>query len=130
MRPPQSPFVSLTNAAARSQAAADAALAAARAKFLTDFADGRMGVHHNTYQHRSRLLRHGAPVSGPRALNSQSFAQSATDSVPQHQIREHDMAKGQQRSSREARKPKKETPPKPNASKPSMKGIQPVLEKS
>jgi hypothetical protein len=32
------------------------------------------------------------------------------------------MAKGQQRSTREARKPKKEAPPKQNASNPSTKG--------
>lgn len=32
------------------------------------------------------------------------------------------MAKGQQRSTKEARKPKKEGPPKQNASNPSTKG--------
>jgi hypothetical protein len=32
------------------------------------------------------------------------------------------MAKGQQKKSKEARKPKKAAPPKPNASKPSTKG--------
>lgn len=32
------------------------------------------------------------------------------------------MAKGQRRSNREARKPKKSGPPKTNASKPSLKG--------
>ena len=32
-------------------------LAAMRAKFLTDFAGGLVGQHHNTYQHRSRVLR-------------------------------------------------------------------------
>jgi hypothetical protein len=32
------------------------------------------------------------------------------------------MAKGQQKKSREARKPKKEAPPKANASNPSLKG--------
>lgn len=32
------------------------------------------------------------------------------------------MAKGQQKKSKEARKPKKEAPPKPNASNPSTKG--------
>ncbi|MFM6932412.1 MAG: hypothetical protein ACKOUT_09240 [Novosphingobium sp.] len=32
------------------------------------------------------------------------------------------MAKGQQKKTRETRKPKKEAPPKPNASKPSLKG--------
>ena len=32
-------------------------LAAMRAKFLADFASGSMGRHHNTYQHRARLLR-------------------------------------------------------------------------
>lgn len=33
------------------------------------------------------------------------------------------MAKAQKRGSKEARKPKKEAPPKPNASNPSTKGI-------
>ena len=33
------------------------------------------------------------------------------------------MAKGQQRGNKEARKPKKEGPPKKNASNPSIKGI-------
>jgi len=32
------------------------------------------------------------------------------------------MAKGQKKSSREARKPKKEVPPKPNQANPSIKG--------
>lgn len=32
------------------------------------------------------------------------------------------MAKGQKKTNREARKPKKEAPPKPNASQPSQKG--------
>jgi hypothetical protein len=33
------------------------------------------------------------------------------------------MAKGQRRGTKEARKPKKEAPAKPNASNPSLKGI-------
>jgi len=33
------------------------------------------------------------------------------------------MAKGQKKSSKEARKPKKEAPPKTNAANPSMKGV-------
>lgn len=33
------------------------------------------------------------------------------------------MAKGQKKSTREARKPKKETPKKNNVSKPSLKGL-------
>ena len=33
------------------------ALAAGRAKFLADFADGRVGQYHNTFQHRARVLR-------------------------------------------------------------------------
>ncbi|HEU4959634.1 MAG TPA: hypothetical protein VFT56_04435 [Sphingomonas sp.] len=33
------------------------------------------------------------------------------------------MAKGQRRTSREARKPKKDGPPKQNASNPSLKGM-------
>jgi len=32
------------------------------------------------------------------------------------------MAKSQRKGSKEIRKPKKEAPPKPNASKPSLKG--------
>lgn len=39
------------------------------------------------------------------------------------------MAKGQRKSNKEARKPKKEPPPKQNASNPSLKGkpgVQPV----
>lgn len=32
------------------------------------------------------------------------------------------MAKGQRKSNKEPRKPKKAAPPKPNASKPSLKG--------
>jgi hypothetical protein len=41
------------------------------------------------------------------------------------------MAKGQQRSNREALKPKKAKPPKPNASNPSQKGTSslPPLDK-
>lgn len=33
------------------------------------------------------------------------------------------MSKGQKKSSKEARKPKKEGPPKTNASNPTMKGV-------
>ena len=36
--------------------------------------------------------------------------------------RRTDVAKGQQKGNKEARKPKKEGPPKQNASKPSTKG--------
>ena len=32
-------------------------LAAMRAKFVADFAGGRIGTHHNTFQHRARVLR-------------------------------------------------------------------------
>lgn len=32
-------------------------LAAMEAKFKTDFADGLIGRHHNTYHHRARVLR-------------------------------------------------------------------------
>lgn len=32
-------------------------LAAMRARFVADFSGGTMGQHHNTYQHRARLLR-------------------------------------------------------------------------
>jgi len=35
----------------------DVRLLAMRAEFLADFAGGRMGQHHNTFQHRSRVLR-------------------------------------------------------------------------
>lgn len=39
------------------------------------------------------------------------------------------MAKGQKKSNREARKPKAEKPPKPNASQPSLKpGVLPGLD--
>jgi hypothetical protein len=37
--------------------------------------------------------------------------------------KEHDMAKGQQKGNKEARKPKKAPPPKQNASQPSLKGF-------
>jgi hypothetical protein len=37
--------------------------------------------------------------------------------------KEHDMAKGQQKGNKEARKPKKNVAPKQNASNPSLKGI-------
>jgi hypothetical protein len=37
--------------------------------------------------------------------------------------KEHEMAKGQQKGNKEARKPKKTAPPKPNASQPSLKGF-------
>lgn len=39
------------------------------------------------------------------------------------------MAKGQRKSAKEIRKPKKEAPPKPNASNPSMKGFESTLKK-
>ena len=32
-------------------------LLAMQARFVSDFADGLMGRHHNTFQHRSRVLR-------------------------------------------------------------------------
>lgn len=34
-----------------------AAIGASRTQFLGDFADGTVGRHHNTFQHRSRVLR-------------------------------------------------------------------------
>jgi hypothetical protein len=40
------------------------------------------------------------------------------------------MAKGQKKSNKEARKPKAEKPPKPNASNPSQKGKPAELPKS
>jgi hypothetical protein len=43
--------------------ATDPRLSAMRAKFLADFAEGRMGQHHNTFQHRSRVLRQLAEVN-------------------------------------------------------------------
>jgi hypothetical protein len=44
--------------------------------------------------------------------------------------RSKDMAKGQQKKTKEARKPKKEAPPKGNASNPSMKDpVQSVFQK-
>jgi hypothetical protein len=41
----------------RDQAAESEALAAMRAKFGFDFSHGLMGQHHNTFQHRQRILR-------------------------------------------------------------------------
>ena len=38
-------------------AAPGAALAAMQARFTADFAAGLMGRHHNSYQHRARVLR-------------------------------------------------------------------------
>ena len=32
-------------------------LAAMRARFMADFVGGRIGQHHNTFQHRERVLR-------------------------------------------------------------------------
>ena len=32
-------------------------LAAMRAQFMIDFTGGRIGQHHNTFQHRERVLR-------------------------------------------------------------------------
>lgn len=32
-------------------------LAAMRARFMADFVGGRIGRHHNTFQHRERVLR-------------------------------------------------------------------------
>lgn len=40
--------------------ASAAGLASACDRFAADFAGGRMGKHHNTFQHRSRLLRQWA----------------------------------------------------------------------
>lgn len=40
------------------------------------------------------------------------------------------MAKGQQKKSKEARKPKKAAPPKQNASNPSLKGLVPASSKN
>ena len=37
--------------------------------------------------------------------------------------KEREMAKGQVKGNKEARKPKKTAPPKPNASQPSLKGF-------
>jgi hypothetical protein len=46
-----------------------AALRDMAASFVSDFANGRVGQHHNTYQHRARVLRQltaegRAPMSG------------------------------------------------------------------
>ena len=46
---------------------ADARLTAMRADFLADFADGRIGRHHNTFEHRSRVLRQLTEASRARA---------------------------------------------------------------
>lgn len=42
---------------ARERPTPSAELAAMRTKFLADFAGGFVGQHHNTFQHRSRVLR-------------------------------------------------------------------------
>ena len=46
---------------------ADARLFAMRADFLADFAEGRIGRHHNTFEHRSRVLRQLAEASRTQA---------------------------------------------------------------
>ena len=38
-------------------ASASGELAAMRAQFIADFAGGTLGERHNTYEHRSRILR-------------------------------------------------------------------------
>ncbi|MDQ8756744.1 hypothetical protein RCO27_10940 [Sphingosinicella sp. LHD-64] len=38
-------------------------LAAMRARFVADFSGGLMGQHHNTYQHRARVLRQQTDAS-------------------------------------------------------------------
>ena len=42
---------------ASDRASASGELAAMRAQFIADFAGGTMGNRHNTYEHRSRILR-------------------------------------------------------------------------
>ena len=46
-------------------ARASGALAAMRAQFIADFAGGTMGDRHNTYEHRSRILRQLAGKLSP-----------------------------------------------------------------
>jgi hypothetical protein len=42
---------------ARAQLVDGDGLAAMQARFVADFADGAIGLDHNTYQHRTRVLR-------------------------------------------------------------------------
>ena len=59
LRKLRSAAISPTDASQRAQdrPTPSAALAAMRTKFLADFAGGFVGQHHNTFQHRSRVLR-------------------------------------------------------------------------
>jgi len=49
---------------------AGARLPALRARFLSDFAGGAIGRHHNTYQHRLRVLRQLGNAARPAARAS------------------------------------------------------------
>ena len=40
-------------------------LPAMRAQFIADFVAGRIGRHHNTFQHRERVLRQLAQAQAP-----------------------------------------------------------------
>ena len=56
--------------AASPEPGSNAALVAMRVRFEADVADGLVGRHHNTYQHRSRVLRQmaqGKAVGGALA---------------------------------------------------------------
>ena len=54
---PSAAAITPTDVVLATPTAASAGLAEMRSKFLTDFADGLVGRHHNSYQHRSRILR-------------------------------------------------------------------------
>ena len=47
-------------------------LAAMRTRFEADFADGLVGQHHNTFQHRSRVLRQLDDEPGVRGAGAPS----------------------------------------------------------
>jgi len=56
-----------------------------------------------------------------RSLERKAMVQAAE--CPGIHVKEIDVAKSQRKGSKEIRKPKKASPPKPNASNPSLKGV-------
>lgn len=54
---PSDGAISPTDVSLAAPNAPSAGLTAMRDRFLNDFADGLVGRHHNSYQHRSRILR-------------------------------------------------------------------------
>ena len=71
-----------------SAASESAGLAAMRAGFESDFAAGRVGRHHNTYEHRTRVLRQlaglerEAAVLAPSALSPAPGGDAPPDAGP------------------------------------------------